>query len=196
MLTMLIAGHDTSTALLGWAFYLLGRQPDVLSQAQAEVDAVLGFTQPDFEHAAYLRYLDNVINEALRLYPPLHIGNRTTALDLEFQGYRIPAGSRVLYSPYLTHRQPQYWPHPEYFDPSRFLPESSHNRPPYSFVPFGGGSRICLGAAFAQIEAKIILARVLQTFHLKLTQPQVHLHMGVTLEPRPGVFMQVRRRRG
>jgi cytochrome P450 len=99
-----------------------------------------------------------------------------------------------MYSPFLTHRHPDYWPDPSRFDPDRFSPEVSKSRPPYSFVPFGGGPRICLGAAFAQVEAKVILARILQHFDLKPVQPRVHLHMGVTLEPRPGVIMQLRRR--
>lgn len=194
MLTMLIAGHDTSTALLAWALYLLGRYPAVMAQARAEVETVLGGNMSTLEDLAQLRYLEQVINEALRLYPPLHIGTRTTAIDLEFQGYCIPAGTRVLYSPYLTHRLPEYWPDPERFDPERFILEQTRTRPPYSFVPFGGGSRICIGAAFAQVEAKVILARLLQQFELELIQPNVHLHMGVTLEPRPGVMMRARRR--
>ncbi|MCL4296018.1 MAG: cytochrome P450 [Anaerolineae bacterium] len=194
MLTMLIAGHDTSTALLAWALYLLGRHPAAMAQARAEVESVLGCDTPALEHMPHLRYLEQVINEALRLYPPLHIGTRTAAVDLEFQGYCIPAGTRVLYSPYLTHRLPEYWPDPDQFDPERFSPEQTRTRPPYSFVPFGGGSRICIGAAFAQVEAKVVLARLLQQFELELIQPKVYLHMGVTLEPRPGVMMRAQRK--
>jgi cytochrome P450 len=194
LLTMLIAGHDTSTALLAWVLYLLGRHPEAMAQARAEVELVLGTKAPTLEQTTQLRYLDCIINETLRLYPPLHIGTRTAAVDLEFQGYHLPAGTRVLYSPYLTHRQPHIWPNPEVFNPDRFTPEQSRTRPPYSFVPFGGGSRICLGAAFAQVEAKVIVARLLQRFELELVQPKVHLHMGVTLEPRPGVIMIARRK--
>ncbi len=194
LFTMLIAGHDTSTALLAWAIYLLGQYPDVAAQARTEVDRVLGQATPTLETMSRLTYLEQVVNETMRLYPPLHLGNRRPAVDLEFQGYRLPAGSRLMYSPFLTHRHPDYWPDPTRFDPERFSPAASQGRLPYSFVPFGGGPRICLGAAFAQIEAKVILARILQHFDLKLVQPKVHLHMGVTLEPRPGVIMQLRRR--
>jgi cytochrome P450 len=192
--TMLIAGHDTGTAMLAWAVYLLGRHPTVMARAQAEVDDVLGREVPTLGHLSRLNYLEQVINETMRLYPPLHLGNRTAAVDLEFQGYRLPAGSRVLYSPYLTHRHPQFWSNPAQFNPDNFAPEQSRNRIPYTFVPFGGGPRICLGAAFAQVEAKVILAGLLQKFSLTLTQSHVHKHMGVTLEPRPAVMVQVRRR--
>lgn len=194
LLTMLIAGHDTSTALLAWGLYLLGQNPQVMARTRSEVEQVLGADPPTLEQTTELHYLDCLINETLRLYPPLHLGTRTAALDLEFQGYHIPTGTRVLYSPYLTHRQPHLWPNPECFNPERFTPEQSRSRLPYSFVPFGGGSRICIGAAFAQVEAKVIIARLLQQFDLELFQPRVHQHMGVTLEPRPGVIMRLHRR--
>jgi cytochrome P450 len=194
LLTMLIAGHDTSTALLAWALYLLGRHPAVLAQAQAEVEAVLGCQPPTLAHVSELRYLEQVINETLRLYPPIHTGLRLAAEDLEFQGYRIPAGTRVMYSIYLTHRLAEYWPEPDRFDPDRFSPERGHARPPYTFLPFGGGPRNCIGLAFARVEAKVVLARILQNFDLKLTRTSVRPGMGATLEPRPGVVMQVRRR--
>jgi cytochrome P450 len=192
--TMLIAGHDTSTALLAWAIYLLGRHEEVLARTRAEVDTVLGQDIPSLDTLGRLNYLEQVINETMRLYPPLHLGVRFAETDLEFKGYHIPAGSRLLYSPYLTHRHPDYWSEPDRFNPDNFSPEQSRHRPAFTFVPFGGGPRICLGAAFAQVEAKVILARILQTFDLTLTEPKVHLHMGVTLEPRPGVMMKVQRR--
>lgn len=195
LFTMLIAGHDTSTALLAWAVYLLGQHPAVAARARAEVDALLGDAPPAFETIGQLTYLEQVINETLRLYPPLHLGNRLAAVDLEFQGHHIPAGSRVMYSPYLTQRDPAYWPDPTRFEPERFAPGPSQNRAAYTFVPFGGGNRICLGVTFAQVEAKVILARLLQKFDFSLLRPKVHMHMGVTIEPRPGVIMQIRRRK-
>lgn len=196
LLTMLIAGHDTSTALLAWALYLLGRHPAVMAQAQAEVEAVLGSQPPTLAGLAELRYLDQVMNETLRLYPPIHTGLRLAAEDLEFQGYRIPAGTRVMYSIYLSHRLECSWPEPDRFDPARFGPEQRQTRPPYTFLPFGSGPRNCIGLAFAQVEAKVVLARILQNFDLNLTQAMVRPHMGATLEPHPGVIVQVRRRAG
>jgi cytochrome P450 len=116
------------------------------------------------------------------------------ATDLEFQGYRIPAGQRILYSIYLSHRHPKYWPNPDQFNPDRFTPEREKALPPFLYVPFGGGARICLGFLFSQIEAKVVLARILQKFTLELVEDKVSPHMGATLEPRPGVMMRVQQR--
>ena len=194
LLTMLIAGHDTSTALLAWALYLLAANQDVLTQAQSEVDTVLGSGAPVFADAAQLGLLDRVSKEALRLYPPIHLGSRTAAVDLDFQGYKLAAGTRVLYSIYLSHRHPAFWTEPERFNPDRFLPENSRQRPPYVYLPFGGGARNCIGTAFAQVEAKIVLARILQQFDLELLSQHVRPLMKATLEPHPGVLLRVRRR--
>lgn len=194
LLTMLIAGHDTSTALLAWSLYLLGKHPVELERVRAEVDSIVGSQPPDLEAVDRLDRLDMVIKEALRLYPPIHIGNRRAAVDLDFRGYHIPAGTRVVYSIYLSHRQERYWPDPKRFDPDRFSPEQTKARPHYVYVPFGGGPRNCIGLAFAQVEVKIVLARILQKFDLELADRDVHPHMGATLEPRPGVRMLARPR--
>jgi cytochrome P450 len=192
LLTMLIAGHDTSTALLSWALYLISSRPEVQARVRQELDAVLGENPPTYATVGGLRYLDNVMNETLRLYPPIHLGSRIAAQELEFQGFRIPAGKRVLYSIYLTHRDERYWDSPAQFMPERFAGEGA--RQPYSFLPFGGGSRNCIGTAFAQVEAKVVLARMLQKYDLEFTGHKVRLHMGATLEPRPGVRLKARRR--
>jgi cytochrome P450 len=191
LMTMLIAGHDTATAALAWTLYLLGRHPEHLKLARDEVRGVLGDDPPGPENWHGPGYLGQIIDEALRLYPPIHLGSRRAAVDLEFNGYHIPAGMRVLYSIYLTHRHPDYWPQPECFDPSRFAPGQKHE--PYTFLPFGGGPRNCIGAAFAQVETRVVLARILQQFELALASERVHAHMGATLEPRPGVLLTVRR---
>ena len=194
LLTMIIAGHDTSTALLSWALFLLSNHPEEQARAQAEVDTVIGESPPALAHIGELRYLDQIINETLRLYPPIHLGQRVAARDLEFQGYRIPAGQRVLYSIYLSHRHPAYWQNPAAFCPERFAPETSRERPPYVFQPFGGGPRNCIGMAFAQVEVKIVLARLLQKFQLTFSGHPVYKKMGATLEPKPGVGVRVRHR--
>jgi cytochrome P450 len=181
MLTMLIAGHDTSTALLAWTFALLGQHPEIHARLVEEVDTL--------EKSPLL---DQVIKESLRLYPPIHIGNRQVAEEMKFADEEIPAGERMFYSIYLTHRDPFVWENADDFCPQRF----AHGRktPPFSYVPFGGGPRACIGAAFGQVEARIVLTRLLQTYEFEFTNYKIHAHMGATLEPRPGVRMRVTRR--
>ncbi|HSL28620.1 MAG TPA: cytochrome P450 [Anaerolineales bacterium] len=181
MLTMLIAGHDTSTALLAWTFALLGQHPDVQRRLVEELDSV--------EKSPLL---DQVIKESMRLYPPIHIGNRLVADELQFDEGHIPAGERMFYSIYLTHRDPEIWENPEDFLPERFA--RGRTTQPFSYVPFGGGPRACIGAAFGQVEARVVLARLLQTHTFEFTDHKIHAHMGATLEPRPGVKMKVSRR--
>ncbi|UCD98257.1 MAG: cytochrome P450 [Chloroflexota bacterium] len=196
LLTMLIAGHDTSTALLSWALYLLAAHPDDMTLVQQEVDQILGEKLPSLEEINQLHYLDQVVKEALRLYPPIHVGNRLARADLALQGCPVPRGRRIMVSYYLTHRDQKVWQEADRFQPQRFDRSSPHEQPPFSYLPFGGGPRNCIGAAFAQVEAKAILARILQTFDLELAAPQVKIRMGATLEPQPGVLIKVRRRNG
>jgi cytochrome P450 len=194
LLTMFIAGHDTSTAMLAWALYLLGKHPEVMARVRDEVDTNLHGKPPNIQNTASLRYLQCVIDETLRMYPPIHLGTRRILNDLQFQGYDLPEGKRANYSIYLTHRNPEHWPDPGVFNPDRFLPENERGRQPYTYLPFGGGPRNCIGAAFAQVEAKIVIARLIQTFDFTLDPAKVHIYMGATLEPRPGVMMTIKRR--
>lgn len=194
LLTMLIAGHDTSTALLAWSLYLLGAHPAVMARARAEVDAVLGDGPITAEEAGRLPYLEQVIKEALRLYPPIHVGNRRAACDHAIAGHQVCEGDRVMHSIFLTHRDPEQWEVPEAFRPERFALDERHDRPSLAYVPFGGGPRNCIGAAYARVEAKVVLAEILRAFDLTLETPRVRRWMGATLEPRPGVRMRVARR--
>ncbi|MBK7320513.1 cytochrome P450 [Candidatus Villigracilis affinis] len=181
MLTMMIAGHDTSTALLAWIFALLGQHPETHAHVVSEVNS---------KDRSPL--LDHIIKESLRLYPPIHIGNRRVAENMEFAEGTVPAGERMFYSIYLTHRDPSVWENADDFCPERF----AHGRktPPMSYIPFGGGPRACIGAAFGQAEARIVMARLLQTFSFEpMNADKIHAHMGATLEPRPGVMMKVLR---
>ncbi|UCG24392.1 MAG: cytochrome P450 [Chloroflexota bacterium] len=194
MLTMLIAGHDTSTALLSWTLYLLGSHPEIMARTRDEVDEVLVEQAPTVEDVNQLRYMDQVTKETLRLYPPIHVGNRMVPKELRVEGYTIPANTRVMYSIYLTHRDGKHWPDPLSFDPERFDRSLRHGRPALAYVPFGGGPRNCIGATFAQVESKVVLARIMQRFDLELVGKKIRPHMGATLEPRPGVTMRVRQR--
>ena len=193
LLTMLIAGHDTSTAQLSWVLYLLGSHPDVMRKLTAEIDSALDAAgpAPSAEKLRSLKYLDAVLKETLRLYPPIHVGNRRAAADVDLGGCPIPEDSRVMVSIYLTHRDPEHWPDPDRFNPERFMDAAPGQRPALAYIPFGGGPRSCIGAAFSQVEARVVLARILQRFRLELSDAPVHAHMGATLEPRPGVRMRV-----
>lgn len=185
MLTMLIAGHDTSTAMLAWTFASLGKQPELMARLTAEIDAT--------PMGEYSSLLNGVIKEVLRLYPPIHIGNRITASEVSFgEGATIPAGERIFYSIFLTHRDAQIWENADQFCPERF----THGRKilPMSFIPFGGGPRGCIGAAFGLTEARLVISQLLRTFDFHLLEIPIHTHMGATLEPRPGVFMRVTHR--
>ncbi len=192
LLTMFIAGHDTSTATLSWALHLLTEHPAAAQRAHDEIDTVLGNNPPTPQVLPQLEYIEQIINETLRLFPPIHLGSRVALEDLTFDGYTIPKGSRVLYSIYLTQRHPKYWPDPNAFNPDRFARGTKHE--PYTFLPFGGGARNCIGRAFAEVETKVVLARLLQRFRFEKRGGAVHQHMGATLEPRPGVLAQPIRR--
>ncbi len=181
MLTMLIAGHDTSTALLAWTFALLGQHAAIHERLVDEIDTL--------EKSPLL---DQVIKESMRLYPPIHIGNRVGKENMDFNGNVIPAGSRIFYSIYLTHRDPRIWEQADEFCPERFA--QGRTTPPFAYIPFGGGPRACIGAAFGQAEARLVLKRLLQNYRFELLNSKIHAHMGATLEPRPGVFMRVTKR--
>jgi cytochrome P450 len=192
ILTMLIAGHDTSTALLAWTFYLLGKNPEIYFRLQAELSLALQSKPPRTPTGWQPQLLDEVIKETLRLYPPIHLGTRRVAENIDFDGHCVPVGERLIYSIYLTHRDAAIWEDPDDFKPERFAHGSK--RPPFAYVPFGGGTRACIGAAFGLAEARLVIARLLQIFHFQLVKPKVHTHMGATLEPRPGVLMRVHRK--
>ena len=196
ILTMFIAGHDTSTAMLAWALYFLATEPRVFAKARAEVDEVLGDQPPRMDQMGALRYLGHVLDESLRLYPPAHVGSRVALTELEFKGHTIPAGTRMMYSIYLSHRDPKEWENPNEFIPERFdTPAGQRAYTPYAFVPFGGGLRNCIGAGFGQVEGKVVLARILQQYDLEYVGGKVKPKMAVTIEPRPGVFVRVRKRK-
>lgn len=192
LLTMFIAGHDTSTALLSWSLYLLGANPQAYQRVRTEIETLTdGNTAAAVDCIGEMHYLQAVLEESLRLYPPIHLGSRLAAIDLEYDGFLIPAGERVIYSIYLTQRHPAHWSQPDDFIPER---HSGSHPAPYNWLAFGGGPRNCIGAAFGQLETRLILARIIQQFDLQLIEKGVHPHMGATLEPRPGVRMSVQRR--
>jgi cytochrome P450 len=188
---LLVAGFESTATVLTWSFYLLARNPAVARQLEEEVDTVLAGRAPSREDLPRLRLARRTFEETLRLYPPVWMTLRTPLEDDEVSGFRLPAGSLVLLSPYVTQRHPAWWPDPDRFDPGRFTPEASRGRPRFATFPFGGGPRVCLGAAFALMEAQVILATVAQRLRLELADArEVEVNPLATLQPRAPITMR------
>jgi cytochrome P450 len=163
-MTLLAAGHETTANALTFTFYLLSQHPAVRDRLLRELDTELGRHDPAPEDLARLRYLDLVTRESLRLYPPAWTIGRRAIADDAISGWHLPAGSFVLASQWVVHRMPQYWPEPLRFDPERWLApeEGGQTVRPFTYFPFGGGPRTCIGMPFAHQELKLITAKVLQ----------------------------------
>lgn len=195
LMTIFLAGHETTANTLAWTWYLLSLNPEVESRLVAEIDAVLGGKPSEFDDLKNLTYTPLVLHEALRLYPPAWMFARHAIEDDVVGGFTIPKGEMLMFSPYVTHRLPQHWEDPEQFDPERFLSERSQNRHKFAYFPFGGGPRLCLGNNFALIEAQLVMTRVLQSFRLHLAAgAEVRPTPIATLQPRPGVPMKLEAR--
>jgi cytochrome P450 len=192
VMTLVLAGHETTANALSWTFYLLSQHPDAARALQAEVAAVLGGRDPELGDLSKLTYTKMVIEEALRLYPPAWVFEREALEDDEIGGYLIQKGAIVGVSPWSIHRSPKLWEDPERFDPLRFLPERVAARHKFAYLPFGGGPRLCIGNAFAMMEAQIIVAMVAQRHALGLVagHPVVPEPL-VTLRPRHGMRMRL-----
>lgn len=195
VITIVLAGHETTANALAWTLYLLSRHPDVERRLAAEVSEVLGARAPTFADIPRLRYTKMVLEESLRLYPPAWNFERQAIERDVVCGYAIAPGDIIGIATYALHRNPRYWENPEGFDPERFGPERSHGRPRYAYLPFGGGPRTCIGNAFAMMEAQIILAMIVQRFRLDLPPDEVvELAPLITLRPKHGLRMTRRPR--
>lgn len=185
--TFLIAGHETTANALTWTLHLLGQHPDVARHLRAEARAVLGGRAPTLEDLPRLALTKRVLMEAMRLYPPIWIIERRVIDNDVVGGFRLPAGSSVVISPYSLHRHPGFWTNPESFDPSRF-----DHPTPDAYIPFGAGPRFCIGREFALMEAQVIIAMVLQEMEcLPVPGPPVTPWPGITLRTRHGLPMTV-----
>lgn len=188
-LTLFIAGHETTANALAWTLYLLAKNPEWVTRAQAEIRAATAGNGVTAIHFPQLKILYNIFAEALRLYPPAWTISREAAVDTEALGYKVAAGTTVVMSQWVMHRHPQYWPDAEKFDPDRFLPENEATRPKFAYFPFGGGPRQCIGDQFAWMEGVLILAVLLEKFTPTLAEPgyEADIHPMITLRPRGGM---------
>jgi len=195
VVTIFLAGHETTAQALAWAWYLLSQDRAAEAKLYDELANVLAGRTPSHEDLANLRYTRMVIEESMRLYPPVHTLVREAIAPDELLGHRIPVRATILIVPWLLHRKPSLWERPDRFEPERFSPERTSSRPRFAYIPFGAGPRICIGAAFAMEEALLILAMIAQRYrlHLKTGHP-VEPQGLITLRPRYGLRMVLERR--
>jgi cytochrome P450 len=191
--TLFAAGHETTSNALSWTWYLLAQHPEVEAKLHEELDTMLAGRRPTLADLPNLPYSLQIIKESMRLYPPAWILNGRLALeDAEIGGYTVPKGSTIFISPYVMHHLPQYFDEPEAFKPERFTPEFEKSLPKYAYMPFGGGTRVCIGNAFAMMEAQLILAAIAQRFCLELaTDNPVQYKAQITLTPVDGIQMRL-----
>jgi cytochrome P450 len=188
VMTMLLAGHETTSLVLSWTYVLLLGRPDVDQRVAEEARRVIGARRAMLADAERLTYTRMVVEEALRLYPPAWGFSRGALADDRIGHYRVPAGSLVFIIPFVVHRRPQLWPDPERFDPERFTADCVAARPRFAYLPFGGGPRQCIGNQFAMVEASLILAMIAQRYHVQLTPDQsIAAEPLITLRPKPGI---------
>jgi cytochrome P450 len=193
LMTLMFAGHDTSTSTLTFMMYELARRPDVVEKLQEEQDRVLGGEAPGIEQLEReMPYLDMVLDEVLRLYPPAWIGPRRAVREFEFNGHTVPEGAYLNYCSWASHRIPEFFPDPEAFVPERFTKERKAALPRGAYVPFGGNKRICIGKRFGQIEVKLVATMLLQRLRLDLLPGRtMTVRQMPTLSPRGGLQMRV-----
>jgi cytochrome P450 len=190
IITIFLAGHETTAMAMTWTWFLLSQHPQEESRLHAELDSVLGGRAPTHEDLSNLTYTRMVVEESMRMYPPVHTIAREAISDDTLVGQRIQKGSAIMIAPWLLHRHVKHWDNPGRFDPERFSLERSATRARFSYLPFGGGKRICIGAAFALTEAIVLLATMAQRYRLRLVPGHRVEPQGlITLRARHGMRM-------
>lgn len=198
VMTIFLAGYETVASTLAWALHLIAQHPMVAQRLQEEVATVLDQRAPTFQDLPKLTYTRMIADETLRLYPSAWALFRSPVVDDTIGEYHVPAGSVVIISPYVQHRDVRFWSDPERFDPERFDPEQSAKRTPFTYIPFAAGPRQCIGNSFALMEAQLIIAMIAQRFEMQDVPGHVVApHVALTLQARTGIRMipQVRRTR-
>ena len=194
VMTFFLAGHETTSLLLSWTLYALARHPPVQVRLREEVARAIAGRRPTPDELASMPYLDAVLCETLRLYPPVWSMGRKAVRRIEIGGIHLEPGATMLFSQWLLHRDPRFFAEPESFLPERWLDGLQRRLPRYAYFPFGGGQRICIGANFAMLEAGVVLAMLLTRFGVQPVEGQdAQLWPAFTLRPRSGVPLRVTR---
>jgi cytochrome P450 len=196
VVTMLLAGHETTALALSWTCYLLSRHPTIESRLAAELREVLGARSATVGDLAHLPFCEQAINEAMRLYPPAWAIGREAIDPCEIGGYRVPAGMTIFIAPWLLHRDPRYFDDPNEFRPERWASGLAKQLPRFAYMPFGGGPRTCIGSRFAMMEAVLILATIAQHFLLEAQHERPEPFPSITLRPKGGVWLRPQSRFG
>lgn len=195
VITLLLAGHETTALSIAYSFMLLGWNPSVVKKLHQEIDEVLGDRPVEVEDLREFTYLNMVIQEVLRMYPPAAITAREVAADDVIDGYTVPKGAQVYIPIWGIHHDRRYWDRPYAFDPERWRPEEVSKRPRYSFFPFGGGNRVCIGEQFARMEMQIVLITLLQQFTPRtLIDTPPPLDLAITMRPSTPIRMELQPR--
>jgi cytochrome P450 len=195
VVTMFLAGHETTANALSWTWYLLARHPQVETRMISELRDVLGDRTPAVSDIARLQYTSLVIKESMRLYPPVGGIGRETRTKLQIGPYIVPAGTNIFMSQWLMHRNPRYFDEPDAFIPERWTADFERQLPAFAYFPFGGGPRLCIGTSFAMTEMIVLLALIARKFRLRLvSQEQIKPVFSISLRPSGGVRMLVEKR--
>ena len=196
VMTLFLAGHETTANAMTWTWYLLSEHPEVERKLHEELDAVLEGRIPTFDDVQRLPFAEMILAEAMRLYPPAWVVGRRALRDHEVGGYTIPAGALVLLSQFVMHRDARFYPEPERFDPERWTVEARETRPQFSYFPFGGGTRRCIGESFAWMEGVLLLSTLARRWRMRLVPNHpVEPHPVITLRAKHGMMMTVESRK-
>jgi cytochrome P450 len=195
VLTMLLAGHDTTALTLTYTWYLLSQHPEARERVHEELADVIGGDRPTMDDVRDLEYLEWVIDESIRLYPPVYTLFREPTADVELSGYAVPEGTALMLPQWAVHRSPRFWEEPDTFDPGRWHPDRVRDRPRFAYFPFGGGPRHCIGKHLAKLEAQLILARTASQYELETVRDRpLEFRPSLTMHPKDGMPMRVRER--
>jgi cytochrome P450 len=194
LMTLVVAGHETTASALNWTWYLLASHPDTQQRLHAEVTAAPAYEAPSLDEMEALPYTTYVVNEALRLYPPGWVLSRRSIESDVLGGYELPPGANVLIPLYILHRHPRFWKDPDLFWPERFAPEHEAERPRFAYMPFAAGPRHCIGETLAVYEMLVHVYKVARRYRLGLVAGKPELEAQINLRTRHPLFMTLERR--